>query len=170
MIMRKITIVLSIVLLSSLGAKAQNAKLQSAFIYQFTKLIEWCPAGKSGDFKIGVLGSGSAVGKELDRLHGRNVGSQTIKIVSFPSPGSVAKCNILYVPSSYASKLGSLKSKLSGGCALVVCDKVGSYGRGADISFDASGGRLSFEVNKTSMKGKGMKVSNKLVNLAKRSM
>ncbi len=168
--MRKISIVLIALTLTTLGAKAQNAKLQSAFIYQFTKLIEWCPDGKAGDFTIGVLGAGSAVGKELDRLHGRNVGSQTIKIVSFASPASVAKCNILYVPSSYASKLGELNGKLSGGCTLVVCDEVGTFGSGADISFDEGGGRLSFEVNRTSMKGKGMKVSNKLVDLAKKSM
>lgn len=162
--------VLLFMLAVSTSAFAQSAKMQSAFIYQFTKLIEWCPDGKTGDFTIGVLGSGSDVAKELDRLHGRKVGSQTIKLVSFSSPSQVAKCNILYVPKSYISQLGTIKNALSGGCTLVVSDDAGAYAKGAGISFDTSGGKLEFELNQSDLEKSGFKVSSKLSQRASKKI
>ncbi len=171
--MRKLFVPLVVtLLLISCASKAfaQSAKMQSAFIYQFTKLIEWCPAGKTGDFTIGVLGSGSPVAKELDRLHGRSVGAQTIKLLSFSSPSQVAKCNILYVPKSYVSRLGAIKQNLKGSCTLIVSDVAGAYAKGAGISFDTSGGKLDFELNKSDLEGMGLKVSSKLAQRAKKTL
>jgi len=40
---------LVLMLMLSINANAQKEKLQTALIYQLTRLVEWCPEGKQGN-------------------------------------------------------------------------------------------------------------------------
>lgn len=168
----RLKLVLLVVLLSisSLANYAQIAKMQSAFLFQFTRYIEWCSKGASGNFIIAILGRGTALEKELSALYGRNVGNQTIKIQVFSSPADITNCDILFIPRENNGSLAVALDKLHANCALVVTEESGTINKGAGISFEESGGKLNFEINKTLLIKNGMKVSDQLIKLAKRSI
>lgn len=124
----------------------------------------------SGDFTIGILGSGSDVAVELERLHGRKVGTRPIRIRSFSSTKHITPTNILYVPRSPASELTAVRKRLKHSCTLIICGLEGAYEMGAHISFSAGRYRLNYELNKTEMEAVGLTPSPQILQLAKRTL
>lgn len=158
-------------LLLGSAVHAQEAKLKAAFVYQFTRLLEWCPEGKSGDFVIALVGKDDEMSRELGALEGRKVGAQTIKVARFASVGDIVRCNMLLVPSNLSGQLGAIVSKTSSlGCVLVISDSAGAISEGAGISFVSGGGKLNFEVNTKALSGRNIKTSQQLLKLAQRTI
>lgn len=164
--MKKTVLSLLFLCLLSLSVTAQKEKLQVSYIYQFTKLIEWCPEYKTSDFVIGILGSGT-INKEMEALSGKLVASQKIVIKTFETPESVDKCNILFIPLVKSNQLNAVNKKIRSKCTLVVTEKDGLIKSGSSINFTESAGKLFFEVNKTTMVNHNLTASAKLLSLAK---
>ncbi len=159
---------LLVILTVSINANAQKERLQTAFIYQLTRLIEWCPEGKQGSFVIAVLGSEQGLITELQALNGRSVGSQKIEIKSFSSVSDISSTNILFVPDSQFDNVRQITNNLKGGCTLIVSDRSGAAGLGAGVSlvFNQSASKLEFEINRGYMRRNSLNVNDQLYNLA----
>lgn len=167
----KLAVLILVTLFFSTAAMAQEAKLKAAFIYQFTRLLDWCPDGKSGDFTIGIVGNDDEIARELNALDGRNVGAQNIKVLKFASTADIISCNIVVLPNSQSSQLPQVVNKTkSMSCVLVICDKEGAINNGAGISFVSDGGKLSFEVNTEILKERKIKISQQLLRLAQNTI
>lgn len=162
------SIILSILLLFGVffQANAQKEKIQSAYIYQFTKLIDWCPSGKTGNFVIGVLGNAS-INSELTGLSGKKVGTQAIEIKTFATVAEIDKCNLLFIPSNKSNYLNAVNKKIGKNCILVITEKYGLAKEGASINFIEEGGKIAFELNKTSLSDHSFTVNVKLMSMAK---
>ncbi len=152
----------------SINANAQKEKLQTAFLYQLTRLIEWCPEGKQGNFVIGVLGNDPALMAELKALTARRVGTQQIELKSFASANDITNANVVFVPNSQFGNIGAVASKTSGFCTLIVAEQSGAANKGAGVSivYNERQSKLEFEINKGYMQTKSLNVSNQLYNLA----
>ena len=122
--MKRILLTFSFAIIVMVHMVAQKERIQSAYIYQFTKLIKWCPAYVSGDFVIGVLGS-SPITTELNELKGKAVASQTIVIKTFASVSEIEKCHIIFIPIGVSGKLSAVNAKIKRNCTLVVTEKAG---------------------------------------------
>jgi hypothetical protein len=165
--MKKIILVFCMSFFILIQVSAQKEKLQTAFIYQFTKLIEWCPSYKSGDFVIGVLGS-SSISSELASLKGKMVASQSIVIKTLSSVSEIDKCQIVFLPSAKSGQLNSVNSKIGSACTLVITEKPGLGNEGASINFVEEGGKIGFEINKTAFSKHSLIINSKLLTLAKK--
>jgi hypothetical protein len=152
----------------SLSASAQKEKLQTALIYQLTRLVEWCPDGKQGDFVIGVVGNDPAFMAEIKLLQSRRVGTQEINIKSFATVGDITKSNILFVTDSEYDNLKTIASATDGFCSLIVSDRSGGANRGAGVSivYNERAGKLEFEINRNYMRRNSLNVSDQLYNIA----
>lgn len=159
---------LAFFLLFGLSTFAQKERLQTAFIFQLTRLIEWCPDGKQGNFVIGVLGNEPTLMAELAALKSRRVGTQEIEIVTFNSIDAITRTNIIFVPENQFDNLSAITSKLSGTCSLIVTDRMGGANRGAGVSipFNDRQGKLEFEINRGFMRRNSLSVSDQLYNIA----
>ena len=161
--MKKIFLVISLTILPLL-VFSQNEKLKAVFIYNFTKYISW-PAGQSGDFTIGVLGS-PAMSQELKGyVASRKVGTMSIKVVDFASAGALQNCHLVYIPASNNGSLGSVISKYKTSPVVVVADSPGSIDSGAGINFIVDGGKQKFEVRKANLEKNGLKVNSELLKM-----
>jgi hypothetical protein len=168
----RIPVFASIILLFlSVNANAQSKeRLQTAFIFQLTRMIEWCPDGKQGNFIVGVVAGDQAFIDELLTLQARRVGGQQIEIKSFSSIDNVTKSNILFVPHSQFDNISQVASKVGGFCTLIISDRAGSANRGAGISltYNERQQGIEFEINRKYMSEKSLNVNNQLTNLASR--
>jgi hypothetical protein len=169
---KSIPVLASIFLLfisTNLNAQSKE-RLQTAFIYQLTRMIEWCPDGKQGNFVIGILNGDQVFINELMTLQTRRVGAQQIEIVSYSSIDNITKPNILFVPNAHFDNVSQISSKVSGFCTLIISDRSGSANRGAGISlnFDSSQQGIVFEMNRKYMSDRSLNVNNQLTNLASR--
>jgi len=153
---------------SGISDKDTNAKLKAIFIYNFTKYIEWPPASKKGDFVIGVLGDYPTLVKELKTMAlTKKAGLQRIAVENYHSVGAIKNCHILYIDKEKSIHLQRAISKMNGHNTLLITDKVGLAKQGAGINFFASENKQKFELNMANVKKYNLKVSSKLVALAK---
>ena len=166
-----ILVVLAGMLIPSLSTLGQtlNYKMESLYVYNFTKYIDWPNNDKSTEFVIGVYGNTPLIDELNKSIAGKHVGYRTISIKEFKTIDEAMKCQILFIPSSESSNIKKLTDELKGKPILVVCEKEGLCRKGAGISIyldDDDDYKTKFEMNKTTIEGNGLVVSQMLLRLA----
>jgi hypothetical protein len=143
----------------------QKSEIQSAYIYHFTKYIEWPSTKQSGDFIIGILGD-SPITAYLNVLASeKKAGTQKIVIKNFLSTSSITDCHILFISSKKSSELQTAIEKTLLFNTLVITEKEGNGKKGAGINFITIDGKSRFEINEKSINKGKIKVSAKLIQV-----
>ena len=165
--MKKIGITLFIFFLT-LSAFSQTSipRAQAMFIYNFCRLIEWPSAYRSGPFVIGIIGNSPTHAEINNFISGKRVGTQTVVIKRFTSPGQIEKCHVLFVPFDQTKNLSAINSKIGGNSTLIIGEKSDAINNGATISFAIVADKLKFEIKPTNASTKNISISGKLTQMA----
>ena len=158
--------VLTIFISMNCSSQTSNAKMQSVFIYNFTKMISWPEAYQSGDFVIGVVGSSPIIAELETMAATKKAGNQTIVIQKYSSAGAVGKCHILFVPASQMGGLSSAVSKCSGNSTLIITEADDGIANGAAINFVVIDNKQKFELKESNATKRGLQIGSDLKNLA----
>lgn len=164
--MKRFTSIITIIIISASISFAQKEQIESGYIYQFTKYVNWPDSYRSGNFIIGVLGGGAIVNHLNGLASSKKVLNQNIKIKTFPSAGSITKCNILFIPAAYSGQFMAAKGAIGSGSTLIITENPGMAQQGAAINFVQKGGKVLFEINQGAFSSHGLGISTQLVNLA----
>lgn len=164
--MKKIFIFLVMTLFAVSTLTAQNtAKIQSIFIYNFIKLIEWPASYRTGNFNIAVLGN-DAIYDELSALaQAKKAGNQTIVVKKINSLGELSNPHILYVPKSQSGQIENAKAAIGKKSVLLISDDGDGTSKGADINFIIVDNKPKFEISPAGAQAKSLQVSSNLINL-----
>jgi hypothetical protein len=152
-----------------LAQLSQESELKAQALYSFLLFIEW-PAESfptpSTPIRICVDADSGFVSTLNRFVQGRDVNGRPIT-VSVADPGHLDGCHVLFV--SDAAEAGQVKRLLPGGAApvLVVGDTEASVRNGAIIGFFKDRNKLRFEINADAAARTGLKISSKLMNLAR---
>ena len=153
--------------LSVFNVFSQKEKVQAAFLLQFTKYIQWCSELSGGNFVIGVLGD-SPVFSELNTIaQTKKLGNQSVVVKKLASASDINKCSVIFISESKSGQLDAVIVRVGNDCTLIVAEKEGMAKSGAGINFIETGGKLGFEINKTSIVSHALIINSSLVNLAK---
>lgn len=136
------------------------------YIYHFTKYIDWPANKKGGDFVIALVGQSPANKAIKEFFTGKKVGNQTVVVKEYSSSADFAGVSIIYLATSSTNQLSGLVTKASAAKALLVCEKAGTARKGADISFFIEDEKLKFELHKSIIESKGLKIAGDLLRLA----
>ncbi len=163
-------LLLVIILLYSGSSAAQQSteRMQSVFIYNFTRLVSWPAEYQTGDFVIGVYGRSPMLQEIQDMAATRKVGSQDIVAKSFNSPDEIGKCHILYVPSNQTRNLEAIVSSLKARNinTLVISDSRNATRRGSVVNFTVVDGRQRFELSQANARAMGLSLGGEIARLA----
>jgi hypothetical protein len=158
----------TILFFAGIGASAQLHKPQAAYIYNFTRFIEWPASSMQGEFVIGVLGKNHPITAELKASSAqRTVGSLSIKVVEYSSVEQIGNCQILFVPDERSSGLKRINEQFSKSPMLVITEEQDWIPTETTINFLVVDSKLAFKINQNEFKNKNIKVSDKLLALAK---
>jgi hypothetical protein len=147
--------------------------LKVAYLYNFTRFIDW-PAESVGEyFDITVVGD-PALGRALRVLEqpDKRAQGRSIRVRAIDRAGEVGDSEILFVGAGALSQLPRLRAQTSDRPVLLVGDSPGLARQGVAINFflkpDILGGgqRLRFEVDPNALSGRGLKVSAQLFDVA----
>lgn len=153
----------------SLSAKGQVEKFQAAYLYNFTRYIDWPSGDLSNSFVIGIMGNKS-LETELETLtSNKKVLGKSIDIKTVSSVEEAKGCQILFVGSSSGNKLMQFNQALSNTSTLVVTEGNSGIKNGAALSFILNENRLQFEIKKGILESRGLKVSTELLSLASKT-
>ncbi|MFQ5489736.1 MAG: YfiR family protein [Phycisphaerae bacterium] len=155
--------------------KTKALKVKAAYLFNFAKFIEW-PNKADGQtkspFVFGVMGNDS-FGRVLGRtVRAKSIAGRTIEVRRMQwdateDRSALRSCHILFIGSSERSRVGDIFAALQGAPTLLVSDLEGFARAGGMIGFVLEAGRIVFEINQQAIEAVGLKVSSKLLRLAR---
>jgi hypothetical protein len=155
------------------AAKAQSAteyQVKAAFLFNFAKFVEWPPASfpdASAPLQICVLGR-DPLGEELRNIASdKTVNGRKIEVHQVSDVLRARSCHILYIAPSGTVPVKQIVEGLHGASVLTVGDCKGFAEQGGMINFVLENDRVKFEVSSKAAEQVGLKISSKLLSVAK---
>jgi len=144
-------------------------EVKAAFLYKFTKFVEWPEEAFSGPdapLTIGVLGE-DPFGYALEEaVRGKTVSNRRIEVQRTRSATESQRCQMVFISASEEPKLGATLGALKGSSILTIGD-VGRFAeRGGMIGLLKDGNKIRFQINIDAAEDAGLKISSQLLNLA----
>jgi YfiR/HmsC-like len=149
---------------------AGEYELKAAFLYTFAQFTEW-PAevfpGPGAPLIIGIVGD-DPFGRILDdtikeeSIHGRPTVIRRIE-----RGEDLKSCHLIFVSSSERRQLPQILAEIKGGSVLTMSeiDRFGYFG--GIVTLTMEGPRVRFEINLNAAEQARLKISSKLLKLAK---
>lgn len=147
---------------TTVSAQTSITKVQSLYIYNFIKNIQW--KNVSDKYVIGVYANESTV-KEINSILGiRKFNGKSIEVKKISSPSQASNCHIVFVSASYASNVKKIKQSANLKNTLLISEK-GQINNGASIAFVLENSKLKFKINETVCNASGLQISKTLMSL-----
>lgn len=155
------------------GAEAEVSKeykLKAAFLYNFTKFIQW-PGETFQDEKapivIGLFGQ-NPFGRELQIIvDGRKVNGRGLVVKHVETAEAARTAHLVFVSEEASARFGEVKRSLEGARILTVGESESFRAGGGIINFVLERDKLRFEINMDEADRAGLKISAELQKLAK---
>jgi hypothetical protein len=152
--------------------RAAESSLKFAFLYNFSKFVEW-PTSKlpkdDSPFIFGIAGD-DPFGVELETpVLKKTLNGHPIQVLHVTDQGDARKCHILFVGSSEKKRIAGLLASVRGASVLTVGDSERFCQQGGMINFRIPENKVRFEINATAAARENLKVSSKLLSVALKS-
>jgi len=155
---------------SSANEKNLEYKVKAAYLYNFTKFVKWPDEVLSHTQKktlnICILGQ-DPFGRAIDLLLNKTAQGHNVAIEYIEKINSNTQCHVVFIARSKENKIEQILSELSEKKILTVSDIDQFAIKGGCISLHVFKGKVRFNVNKKAAENADLKVSAKLLELAK---
>lgn len=144
-----------------------ESQVKAAFLYQFTKFVEWPPqALRDNTIIIGVLGD-SPVADALAAIEGQEAKGRTVVVKRFKGLDELEFAHILFLSPDAAGHLKEIQKRLEHSSTLLVSDVEGFARSGGMINFIMVGNKIRFEINVEAAEQARLRISSQLLKLAR---
>jgi hypothetical protein len=156
------------------SVRAQDApteyQVKAAYLFNFLKFVEWPGdpvADTHGRWVIGIVGD-NPFGDELAQIiSGKTVQGHELQVRRFQPGEDLHACHVLFISASEKKRLPSLLATLSGSTVLTVADMDHFIEAGGMIQFVMEDKRVRFAIDVGASGRARLKVSSKLLSLAR---
>jgi hypothetical protein len=152
------------------GQAGAEYRLKLAFLYNFAQFVQW-PSDAFSDpgspLLICVVGQNPFQGEVEQSLSGRNVGAHPIKLKHLGVNDDPRSCHMVFVRAGELTAMPKLLARSAGSSVLTVGEAKGFAERGGIINLVKDENRLRFEINTGAAAQTRLKISSKLLSLAK---
>ena len=160
---------LIVVVRGSAAAAPTEYQVKAAFLYNFAKFVDWPTAGSRNETEtvaICIMGDDD-LAKELDEIaKGATAGDRTIAVRRIKNVEG-GGCQILFLGKSVDDRFRTIIAGLKAGPVLTVGDADNFLRVGGMIKFFIEDRKIRFEVNLDAVEKSPVRVSSKLLKLAK---
>ena len=145
-------------------------QVKAAFLYNFAKFVEWPPGSfKSANDPIVVCVLGrSPFGELLDQsVKGKQIEGHKLVVREAPDVQECLACQLLFIAASERKRLPAILGFLKTGPVLTVGETANFAAAGGIINFKLDDGKVSLEINVHAAQRARLRISSKLLSLAK---
>jgi hypothetical protein len=151
------------------ASSVKEAQIKAAFLYNFTKFIEW-PAASFGApedaLVVGLFGD-SALQQELEAtVKDRRVNGRVIIIKRVVTSLEAKAVHLLFVEAAEEARFNDVWSRLGAGAVLLVGESPEFLAHGGCIRLILDDQRLRFEINASAAERAQLRISSQLQKLA----
>ncbi|MDO8682184.1 MAG: YfiR family protein [Armatimonadota bacterium] len=151
-------------------AELNEYQIKAAFLYNFAKFVEW-PAEVFSDANtpivIGIIGDDPFGSSFEQTVKGKTVSDRRLIIKRFERVQGVGSCHILFVSSSERNHLSKILEAAKTNNVLTVSEIDNFANKGGVIGFSMDQNKIGFVINVEAAKKAKLKISSKLLRLAK---
>lgn len=144
-------------------------KVKLAFLYNFAQFVQWPSEafrGADAPLTICVAGENPFRGELAQGLRGRKAGGHPIEIKRIKTGDNPNACHLIFVRAEEKRATERILASLRGS-TLTVGETKGFAQRGGVINLTQENNKLSFEINVDAANQTRLKISSKLLALAK---
>ncbi|WP_237754287.1 YfiR family protein [Geobacter sp. OR-1] len=141
-------------------------KVKAAYIYNFTKFVDWSDDGGREPFRICVVGT-DPIRTVLGELSNREVKGRPIRIQRVKDLNALPQCHLMFISRSEEQQLPFILQRLQGTQTLTVSDISQFSQKGGMVSFITEKDRVKIEISQRAVRQAGLKVSAKLFEIAR---
>jgi len=152
------------------AAPLKEYELKAAFLYNFTKFIEWPTnrfANANAPFVVAVAGNSSST-IELEKIATeRKVNGRKLIIKTVKTPEDAKDAHVLFVSATEDSRFENWLAAAHGAGVLTIGESESFFKQGGIINFVLEGEKIRFDLNIDQAEAAGLKVSAQLQKLAR---
>jgi len=145
-------------------------RLKLAFLYNFAQFVQWPPEAfhdPAAPLTMCVAGQDPFQGEIEQSLSGRSVGGHPIEIKKLGPNDDPRACHMIFVRASEKREAAKILAALKGSSTLTVGETRGFADLGGVINLTLDENKLRFEINLDAATQTRLKISSKLLALAK---
>jgi hypothetical protein len=170
------SLIFIVLLLSGTGARAQESRpseydVKAAFLLNFAKFVEW-PTNAFADAQaplvIGVLNSDPFRGGLQAMVAGRKIRGRPVTVRILHTPAEATNCHVLFIPAAARKQIPAALEAVRHTRVLTVGETPGFCEAGGMIDFVIENHQVHFDINNKAAQAAGLKISSKLLTLARR--
>jgi hypothetical protein len=148
----------------------EEYRVKAAFLYNFAKFVEWPAAafkGPEDPVAVCVLGQ-NPFGNILEEMVGQNTaGGRSFVVHQLVDSTQAGSCHILFISASERKRVKGILAGLRTQSTLTVSDIPYFALAGGAFGFTLENGKVRIEINLTVTKEKDLRVSSRLLSLAR---
>ncbi len=161
-----------IVSYSNLPAAASTSEyeVKAAFVFNFAKFVEWPSRAfesSNSPLIIAIFGSDQLADALEPAVKNETIGGRRIVVRRTKHVRDIIGCHIVFIGRSGKSEIGRIIDSVKGSNVLTIGETDGFARRGGIINFFVQDQKVRFEINNNNARHAGLKISSKLLNLAK---
>jgi len=141
-----------------------------AVLYNFTKFVEW-PARSFRDprapLAICIVGHDPFSADLEGELRTRTVGEHPVDVRKLRSTDTLSVCHVVFIPVTEKDDADKIVQGLKGSSTLTVGETKGFAAEGGIINLMVEEDSVHFEINQLAAERAGLKISSKLLSLAR---
>lgn len=144
---------------------SDEAALKAAFVYRFAQFTQWPPPPMK-DFTYCLAGS-SDMGEALRNLAARQHEFSQVRVLTLTQAGQAAGCQLLVLSLLDRQEMLRWQQVLADAPVLIVADSPEALRSGAVIALAQEPNGLTFRINNTEAKRRGLTLSSQVLKLAR---
>jgi YfiR/HmsC-like len=151
------------------AGQATEADVKAAFLYNFTKYIDWPPEAfqsPEDPFRLCVVSNPEFTQGVRNLIAGETARGRPLEL-TVPGAADLPHCHILFVGLRESSRAAALVAATSGRPVLTVGESAGFLEHGGTVLFEVENHRVRFDINLSAASRAGLVVSSKLVRVAR---
>jgi hypothetical protein len=154
----------------SLRADSQvtETEIKAAYLYNFTKFIEWpATVPTSEPFRLCIVND-EGLKRAIDRtIEGEFANGRALQSIAPRTPEEASACQVLFIGRTEPERAAKFLAATANLPVLAVSDSSPPPLPGIDVAFVLEEHRLRFDVNLSSAERRGLRISSKLLRVAR---
>jgi hypothetical protein len=146
------------------SALSSEDELKVLVVFNFLKFVDW-PASQK-QLTLGTLGN-DPLGRSLSTINGKKISERALAVKGTKNITEARAVNCLYIGPSKAGDLDKILGAVGKSPVLTVSDIPGFAERGGALGLFRDADHIRFAANLRTVRASGLKVSSRLLSLAK---
>ncbi len=146
-------------------------EVKAAFLYHFAQFVEWPPEetfkGAGSPLTYCTIGEDRFHGALDAALNGKTIGARSFRVQHLKQPQEIQRCQVLFIGAEEKNLLPAILAGVKGSSVLTVGESEHFVQEGGMIGFLLEENKIRFEVNLEAAERAKLKMSSRLLELAK---